>query len=155
MTPVWRIFSLIFFGRTVMSEFEFEKDGWRYIMRPDGRLYLVRPDGKHFKVGVFREGVFFKEENGRGFHYQTQSFGFPYHMIAVLYKKCGLQEIVVRYRGEEYRLRMDDIVEDGKLRRDLVRVEEYPDTEKRIFIPLRLFNVDMQSRVKLRQRSLF
>ena len=111
----------------LLSEFEFERDSWRYIMRPDGRLYLVRPDGRHLKVGIFRDGVLFKEENGRGFHYQTQSFGFPYRMIAVLYKRFGLREIVVRYRGEEYRLQMEDIVEDGKLRKDLVRVEEYPD----------------------------
>lgn len=135
-------------------EFEFERDGWTYSIRSDGRIYLIRPDGRHFKVGVFVDGVLYKTENGRGLHYKTRSFGFPYYLIAVLYKRFGLREIVVLYRGEEYRLKMEDIVKDGKLKRELVRVEEYPDTEKRLFIPLKLFSAISADR-ELQQRSLF
>lgn len=136
-------------------ELDFEKDGWRYVMCADGRLYLVRPDGRWLKVGVFSEGVFYKEENGNGLHYKTRAFGFPFYLLAILYKYYDLKEIVVSFRGEEYRLNMDDIVENGKLRRDLVIIEEYPDTEKRVFIPIKLFNQSLAERVKVKQRELF
>lgn len=76
-------------------------------------------------------------------HRKTNSFAFPYILIAHLYKKKGLKTLVVDVVGEgTYRLDMEKIVKDGKLDRSIVDVRRYEEFETQIFIPRRYFSRD-------------
>lgn len=125
------------------------KDGWSLVTSEgtfkvfnDGRVVYYAKDRPRTigtwdpETGTYRRRV----RPDAHVHRKTNSFAFPYALIAFLYKNRGLKTLVVDVEGEgEYSLDVEKIIKDGKLDRTVVEVRRYEDLETQIFIPRSYF----------------
>lgn len=126
-------------GNVIRSE-----EGTFEIME-DGRvIYYAKDRPRTIARWNPEEGEYFRRVYpDQHIHKRTNSFAFPYALIAHLYKKRGLKTLVVDVVGEGiYRLNIEKIVKEGKLDRSIVDVRRYNGFETQIFIPKRYFSRD-------------
>lgn len=118
------------------------EDGSLVEIAGDGKVFLRLVDGKRRMIGLVEEGgrVFYKRESrADGIHRKTMSIGFPFFLLAFLYKLRGLERIVVDLEGERYVLDVEKVIKDGRLDRSRVFVMDVDGYERRAFIPLSCF----------------